>query len=63
MKDLGEAQYILAIKILRDHKNRKIVLSQTTYIDELLVKYVIQESKKGLLLFQARSAFFLGLVS
>ena len=27
----------------------KIVLSQTTYIDKFLVKYMIQDSKKGLL--------------
>ena len=27
MKGLGEAQYILGIKIFWDHKNRKIVLS------------------------------------
>ncbi|WJZ89354.1 hypothetical protein VitviT2T_008577 [Vitis vinifera] len=41
MKDLGEAQYILWIKVLRDHKNRKLVLSQAAYIDKLLVKYVM----------------------
>ncbi|KAL6340745.1 hypothetical protein AAG906_025592 [Vitis piasezkii] len=41
MKDLGEAQYILWIKVLRDHKNRKLVLSQVAYIDKLLVKYVM----------------------
>ena len=41
MKDLGEAQYILWIKVLRDHKNRKLVLSQDAYIDKLLVKYVM----------------------
>ena len=41
MKDLEEAQYILWIKVLRDHKNRKLVLSQDAYIDKLLVKYVM----------------------
>ena len=45
-------QYILVIKILWDHKKRKIVLSQTFYIDKLLVKYVMQDSKKGLLPFR-----------
>ena len=35
-----------------DHKNRKLVLSQATYMDKLLVKYVMQDSKKGLLLFR-----------
>ena len=41
MKDQGEAQYIFGIKVFKDHKNRKLVLSQATYIDKLLVKYVI----------------------
>ena len=45
-------QYILRIKILRDHKNRKIVLSQATYIDKLFAKHVMQDSKKGLLPFK-----------
>ena len=42
MKDLGEAQY----KVLKDHKNKKLMLSQATYIDKFLVKYVMQDSKK-----------------
>ena len=45
MKDLRETQYILGVKVLRDHKNRKLALSQATYIDKLLVKYMIQNSK------------------
>ena len=45
MKYLGEVQYILGIKILWDCKNRKIVLSQATYIDKLFVKYVMQDFK------------------
>ena len=49
MKDLEEAQYILGIKILRDHN---LAISQATYIDKLLVKYVMQDSKKGLLPFR-----------
>ena len=51
MKDLGETQYILGIKVLRD-QNRKLVLSHATYIDKLLVKYVMWDSKKGLLHFK-----------
>lgn len=38
MKDLGEAKYILGIKLLWDWKNKRIELSQVTYIDKLLVK-------------------------
>ena len=52
MKDLGEAQYILGIKVLRDCKNRKLALSQAAYIDKILIKYVMQDSKKGLLPFK-----------
>ena len=52
MKDLGEMQYVLGIKVLRNHKNRKLALSQAIYIDKLLVKYVMQDSKKGLLSFR-----------
>ena len=33
MKDLGEAAYILGIKIYRDKSKRMISLSQSTYID------------------------------
>ena len=58
MKGLGEAQYILGIKVLRDHNNRKIVLSKATYIDRLLVKYVMQDSKKCLLPFMHGIPFF-----
>ena len=52
MKDLGEAQYILEIKVFRDCKNKKLALQQATYIDKFLVKYEMQDSKKGLLLFR-----------
>ena len=52
MKDLGETQYILGIKVLRDSKNRKLALSQATYINKILVKYVMHDSKKGLLPFK-----------
>ena len=33
MKDLGEAAYILGIKIYRDRSRRLIGLSQSTYLD------------------------------
>ena len=33
MKDLGEANYILGIKLLRDRKNKVLELSQALYID------------------------------
>ncbi|KAL4030988.1 hypothetical protein IC575_009243 [Cucumis melo] len=52
MKDLGEAQYVLGIQIIRDRKNKTLALSQATYIDKLLVRYSMQNSKKGLLPFR-----------
>ena len=47
MKNLGEAQYVLGIKIIRDIKNKIIALSQENYIDSILSKYNMQDSKKG----------------
>jgi len=47
MKDLGEANYVLGIRILRDRKNKMIALSQASYIDKILEKYAMQNSKKG----------------
>ena len=47
MKDLGEAAYILGIKIYRDRSNRLIGLSQSTYIDKVLKRFHMQDSKKG----------------
>ena len=35
-KDLGEAAYILGIKIYRDRSRRLIGLSQNTYLDKIL---------------------------
>lgn len=47
-KDLGEASYILEIKLHRDLKNRMIGLSQAAYIDKVLVWFAMQNSKKGI---------------
>ncbi|KAJ9567534.1 hypothetical protein OSB04_003500, partial [Centaurea solstitialis] len=47
MKDLGEAAYILGIKIYRNRSKRLIGLSQSTYIDKILKKFGMDESKKG----------------
>src|SRR3954451_3437366 len=49
MKDLGEAAYILGIKIYRDRSRRLIGLSQSTYLDKILKKFRMDESKKGFL--------------
>ena len=49
MKDLGEAAYILGIRIYRDRSNRLLGLSQSTYIDKVLKRFSMDESKKGFL--------------
>ena len=46
MKDLGEADYILGIKIYRDKYKRLIGLSQSTYIDKVLNRFSMQNSKR-----------------
>ena len=47
MKDLGEAAYILGIKIYRDRSRRLIGLSQSTYLDKVLKRFKMEDSKKG----------------
>ncbi|KAJ9564759.1 hypothetical protein OSB04_000725 [Centaurea solstitialis] len=47
MKDLGDAAYILGIKIYGNRSKRLIGLSQCTYIDKILKKFRMDESKKG----------------
>ena len=49
MKDLGEASYISGIQIIRDSKNKLFVMSQASYIDKVLARFSMQDSKKGLL--------------
>ena len=49
MKDLGETAYILGVKIYRDRSNKLLGLSQSTYIDKMLKKFSMDQSKKGYL--------------
>ncbi|KAK8556182.1 hypothetical protein V6N12_002595 [Hibiscus sabdariffa] len=49
MKDLGEAAYILGVKIYRDRSRRLLGLSQSTYIDKVLKRLSMEESKRGFL--------------
>ena len=46
MKDLGEAAYILGIKIYRDRSRRLIGISQNTYLEKVLKKFKMDQSKK-----------------
>ena len=49
MKDLGEATYILGIKIYRDRSRCLIGLSQSTYLGKVLKKFKMDHAKKGFL--------------
>ena len=49
LKDLGEAAYILDIKIYRDQSQRLLGLSQSGYIDKVLKRFSMQDSKRGFL--------------
>nr|GEU78446.1 hypothetical protein [Tanacetum cinerariifolium] len=47
MKDLGEAAYILGIKIIRDRSKWLIALSQSAYLEKILKRCWMENSKKG----------------
>jgi hypothetical protein len=49
MKGLGEAAHILGIKIYKDRSKMLIELSQDAYIDKIVNRFNMQDSKKGLL--------------
>nr|GEU41869.1 hypothetical protein [Tanacetum cinerariifolium] len=49
MKDLGEATYILGIKIYRDRSQRLICLCQSAYIEKILKRYHMENSKRGII--------------
>ena len=47
MKDLREATYILGIHIYRDRSKKLLGLSQSMYIDTIVKRFGMQDSKKG----------------
>nr|GEV01197.1 hypothetical protein [Tanacetum cinerariifolium] len=47
MQDLGEAAFILGIKSDRDRSKRLIGLSQSAYMDKILKRNKIDNSKRG----------------
>ena len=49
MKDLGEASFILRMKIYRDRSKRLFGLSQSTYIDTVLQRFSMKNFKKNYL--------------
>ncbi|GJY47843.1 retrotransposon protein, putative, ty1-copia subclass [Tanacetum coccineum] len=52
--DLGDATFILGIKIYRDRSKRLIGLSQNSYMDKILKRYKMDNSIRGYILMQER---------
>ncbi|KAL0413379.1 UNVERIFIED_CONTAM: Retrovirus-related Pol polyprotein from transposon TNT 1-94 [Sesamum radiatum] len=46
MKDMGEASYILGIKIYRDRSKRMLGLTQSSYIEKVLKRFRMEHSKR-----------------
>nr|GEY41799.1 retrotransposon protein, putative, Ty1-copia subclass [Tanacetum cinerariifolium] len=57
MKDLGEAIYILGIKIYRDRSKRVIGLCQSAYIEKILKRFYMENSKRGTIPMQEKLKF------
>nr|GEY85236.1 hypothetical protein [Tanacetum cinerariifolium] len=57
MKDLGEAAYILGIKIYQDISKLLTGLCQSTYIKKILKRYYIENSKRGTIPMQEKLEF------
>ena len=47
MKDLGDASFVLGIQILRDRSRGILELSQKSYIDKVLSRFGMKDSKPG----------------
>jgi len=45
MKDLGPAQQILGMRIMRDRKNKRLWLSQEKYIKKVLDRFNMKDAK------------------
>ncbi|KAH0711175.1 hypothetical protein KY284_012602 [Solanum tuberosum] len=52
MKDLGEVAHFLGIKLMQERKQRILGLSQALYIDTILARFNMANSKKGFLPFR-----------
>ncbi|KAK4403134.1 Retrovirus-related Pol polyprotein from transposon TNT 1-94 [Sesamum angolense] len=49
MKDLGEASYIIGIKIFRDRSKRILGMTQNSYVEKVLKRFKMEHSKRGFL--------------
>ncbi|GJW78565.1 retrotransposon protein, putative, ty1-copia subclass [Tanacetum coccineum] len=57
MKDLGETTYILGSKIIRDRSKWLIALSQSDYLEKILKRFWMENSKKGYTLMIEKSDY------
>nr|GEW62927.1 retrotransposon protein, putative, Ty1-copia subclass [Tanacetum cinerariifolium] len=57
MKDLEEAAYILGIKIYQDRSKRLIGLCQSAYIEKILKRYYMENSKRETISMQEKLKF------
>nr|GEY36315.1 retrotransposon protein, putative, Ty1-copia subclass [Tanacetum cinerariifolium] len=57
IKDLGEAAYILGIKIYQDRSKRLIGLCQSAYIEKILKRFYMKNSKRGTIPMQEKLKF------
>jgi hypothetical protein len=46
MRDMGEAAYVLGIKIYRDRSRRLLVFSQSTYLNKVLKRFRMEKIQK-----------------
>ncbi|KAL0402115.1 UNVERIFIED_CONTAM: hypothetical protein Slati_4241400, partial [Sesamum latifolium] len=49
MKDMGETSYILGIKIYMDRSRRMLRLTKSSYIEKVLKRFKMKNSKRGFL--------------
>nr|GEU33623.1 hypothetical protein [Tanacetum cinerariifolium] len=57
MKNIGEATYLLGIKIIRDKSKRLIALSQSSFLKKILKKFRMENSKKGYTLIMEKPGY------
>ncbi|GKE75804.1 retrotransposon protein, putative, ty1-copia subclass [Tanacetum coccineum] len=57
MKDLGETAYILGIKIYRNRSKRLIGLCQSAYIEKIIKRFYMENSKCGMIQMQEKLKF------
>ena len=47
VKDLGELQYFLGVKVIQDHKNESVWIGQESYTENILRKFGMEDAKTG----------------